>query len=113
VVVVRDVDRPVVLPDWMLPKLTVERINAQLAFQFGMADFVAAWKKLQVRPPSGDPNPKRTKSPYCVYDGPNGNYIYSEAYIDYLVDKLDTEAKWNAFFGKASTRKVTALREVG
>jgi hypothetical protein len=112
-VMVRDVDRPVILPDWMLPKLTVERINAQLPFQFNMADFVAAWKKLQARPTSGDPNPKRTKSHYCVYDGPNANYIYSEAYVAYLVNRLDTEAKWKAFFGKAPTRKVRAIREAG
>lgn len=112
-VMVRDVLRPVVLPDWMLPKPAAERVSARLPFEFNLSHFTAAWKKLGVRPPSGDPNPKRTKAEYCVYDTPNRNYVYSGAYVDHLVSKLDTEAKWKAFFGKAPTRKVTAIREAG
>jgi len=112
-VMVRDVVRPVLHPDWMLPKPAAERVSARLAFEFNVSHFTTAWKKLQVRPASGDPNPKRTKAEYCVYDTPNGNYVYSDAYVNHLVSKLDTEAKWKAFFGKAPTRKITPIREAG
>jgi hypothetical protein len=112
-VVVRDVMRPVVLPDWLLPKPAAERVNARLPFEFNVSHFTTSWKKLGIRPASVDTNPKRTKADYCVYDTPNRNYVYSDAYVEYLVRKLDTEAMWRDFFGKPPTRKITAIREAG
>ncbi len=78
-----------------------------------MADFVNAWKKLNIRPTTDDPNPGRTKEQFCVYDEPHRDYVYSEAYVDYLVDKLSTDTRWIDFFGRQPTRKVSPIREAG
>jgi len=112
-VVVRDVVRPVILPDWVKPGVAKDNIAARLPFVFNASHFTKAWKKLRVRPPTGDPKPMITKSQYCAYDEPHKDYVYSPAYIDKLVTLLDTEKKWSNFFGKSPERKISKLRSVG
>lgn len=109
-VVVRERLRPVAHLDDMKPSVVAQQVQERLPFQFSVySHFPAAWKKLKVRPPSGDAHPERTDEKYCVYDAAHRDYLYTVAFIDKLVRELSTEEKFRAFFGKAPLRKVSPI----
>lgn len=56
------------------------------------------WKKYKVRPDGGSANPLDTNPQYCVYDKLNGNYGYTQGWVEYLVDKLTVEAEFSSLY---------------
>lgn len=45
------------------------------------------WRKYKVRPASNAPNKSNCKSDYCVYDKPHRDYLYTDAWVQHLIDK--------------------------
>ena len=56
------------------------------------------WKKYKVRPIGGSPNPYETDSRYCVYDGLHQDYGYTQAWVDFLIEKLKDEAEYASMY---------------
>lgn len=42
----------------------------------------------KIRPKKGEQDPEKTNSQFCVYDVVHSDYVYTEAWIDFLVKKL-------------------------
>lgn len=59
---------------------------------FTMGTHIRSWQKHRVRPKAGSKNPKQTKSKYCVFDTAHDDYLYTEAWVDFLVSEMDTNA---------------------
>jgi hypothetical protein len=55
-----------------------------------------AWRLLKVRPSKGAKQPENTDKKYCVYHAAHGDYTYSEAWVDHLVDELADDRKFAA-----------------
>jgi hypothetical protein len=89
-VIVREHQRDVSNRGWLKPKQVVKAVSAQISFKFTMGHFVKAWKAESVRPPAGSTPPERTDERYCRYDEPHRDYLYSPAYVDHLVRRLQT-----------------------
>lgn len=98
-VIVREQVRPVASADKLRPSTATTKIQEQIPFQFRVSHFVRAWKKLAVRPATGDPRPERTIEKYCVYDIPHKDYLYTEAFIEKVVREASTKDKFKTLTG--------------
>jgi hypothetical protein len=56
------------------------------------------WKKYGVRPPSGVPNPEKTDYRYCTYDRMHNDHGYTQAWIDFLIEKLRDETELESLY---------------
>jgi hypothetical protein len=65
--------------------------------RFNVSVHSACWKKYGVRPSAGDPNPERTDYKYCVYDKMHNDYGYTQAWVDFLVEKLRDKNEFESF----------------
>ena len=106
-VVVREQKRQVVGHGLLKPTQAAKVIQDEIPFCFNTALFTAAWKKLRVRPPVGDPHPERTDEKYCLYDERHDDYGYTKAYMAKLVRECGTEAGFRSLLGTAPRDKET------
>ena len=61
------------------------------------------WKYYKVRPENGAKNPNKTNEKYCYYFGPLDTYLYSQEWIDFLIEKLSDKEEYKRIFGKYPT----------
>ena len=54
-----------------------------------------AWKYYRVRPPKGNPKPEETQTQYCQWDEPHRDYIYTEAWKNFLISEMRDPAKYD------------------
>lgn len=70
--------------------------------KFNMDTHTRCWKKYGVRPETNSSHPERTDARYCVYDALNKNYGFTQAWVDFLVKKLQDEEEYNALYSIGS-----------
>jgi hypothetical protein len=87
-VLIREKHIPIANLELHRPSQVVEAVQQRLSFRFTMGTHTAAWRYFAVRPASHAANPERTKSQYCVYDSAHGDYLYTKAWIEKLVEDL-------------------------
>lgn len=108
-VVIREQKRPVASLGLMKPLAASVAIEGRIPFRFrASAEFPAAWKKLECRPPSKDPNPERTIEKYCIWDELNDNYGYTPAFVEKVIRETKTEESFRTFIGRKPTKKPTS-----
>ncbi|MBB4853392.1 hypothetical protein HNP40_000758 [Mycobacteroides chelonae] len=106
-VIVREQQRGIGNLGLLKPHQVVERVAAKIPFDFNMDDFVQAWRRHDIRPPSKSDHPERTKEDFCRYDQPHKDYVYSEKWVKRLIDKLQTENGFLNFIGKPARHKIS------
>lgn len=100
---------PVANDDKFKPGYVVEKVQSALGNptiirgkktidKFNLDTHTRCWKKYRVRPDTGDAKPERTNATYCVYDAMNQNYGYTQAWIDFLIEKMSNEVEYNSLF---------------
>jgi hypothetical protein len=105
-VIVRERHRPVSNVDKMKPGEAARRIEQRIPFRFSLYyHFILAWKRLNVRPDGGARFPERTDERYCVYDAAHYDYLYTDAFVDLVVDRISTAEGYEEFFGFAPQPK--------
>jgi hypothetical protein len=105
-VIVREQIRDVANADKLKPAQAAKAIQARIPFKFSASShFPRAWKALEVRPPTGDSHPERTRTEYCVYDGPHNDYVYTHKFVDKVVSKVSTEDGFRDLLGMKPTLK--------
>ena len=88
---------PVVNPGKLKPSHVVPLVASKIAPKvFNMDTHTRAWKYWKVRPPVGSPDPEDCKTEYCQYDEPHGDHLYTEDWVDFLVEQLSNETTYNA-----------------
>jgi hypothetical protein len=55
---------------------------------FNTDTHVRCWRKFEIRPSSGSRNPTETKQQYCSYDDAHNDYVYTQVWVDFLVDQF-------------------------
>jgi len=75
----------------------IER-NEKKKNKFNRGTFVRCWKKYQIRPENNSSTPERTIAQYCVYDEPNKSYLYTLDFVDYLINKMNTEGEYGSLY---------------
>lgn len=106
-VIVRNRNQPVSGLGRFMPKQAAEEVEAGIPYDFKVSHFVAAWKRLKVRPAAGSPNPEHTNPDWCEYDQPTKTYRYTKAFINYLIKKCSTEEGFEATTGIKPRQKTT------
>lgn len=72
--------------------------NGREVNKFNSDTHTRCWKHYKVRPENGSSNPELTKSEYCIYDALNNNYGYTDDWVDFLVEELCSEDKFNQLY---------------
>ena len=106
-VIVRERHRPVSNVDKMKPGEAARRIEQAIPFRFSLYyHFILAWKRLGVRPDGGAKFPERTDERYCVYDAAHHDYLYTDAFVDLVLERIATTEGFEEFFGFPPQPKV-------
>jgi hypothetical protein len=64
--------------------------------RFHLAVHARCWKRFKVRPTSGSNTPQETNWKFCIYDQRHNDYGYTQAWVDFLIDKLKDKAEFDA-----------------
>lgn len=90
--IVRDRQVPVSDLGALLPGEVARRVAAEIGRPFTASSHHArAWRYFGVRPPSGVPDPARTKSDFCRWNPAFRQYVYTENWVKFLIRKLSDE----------------------
>ena len=98
---------PVANPNLMKPGDVVKKVqqglgnpkvmrNGKAVPRFNGDTHIRCWRKYKVRPPGGSPAPQETTWQYCVYDRMHNDYGYTQAWVDFLVEKLKDPAEFDS-----------------
>ena len=68
------------------------------ANKFTLSTHTACWKKYKVRPAYGDPNPHASNPEFCVYDSLHRDYGYTNAWVDFLAEKINDEKEYASLY---------------
>lgn len=100
---------PVSNKDLLKPGKVVEKVQAGLGNQkvqragrqinkFNTTTHTRCWKKYNVRPESNSDNPAITSSEYCIFDEPNATYLYTEKWVEFLIEKMSDEVEYKSLY---------------
>lgn len=100
---------PVSNKDLLKPGIVVSRVQTALGYpkknrngeeidKFNMDTHTRCWKKYNVRPDRNGDHPEHTNSEYCIYDQPNKTYLYTEDWVDFLIDEMDNDENYDNLY---------------
>lgn len=75
--------------------------NAKEMEKFTLDTHMRCWHRYKARPLSGSSNPHETNYKFCIYDKMHGDYGYTQAWVDFLVEKLKDAAEFELLYGAA------------
>lgn len=101
--VIRDKQIPVEDLGSLLPTQVVERVRAGIPGRFSTNDHAKAWRFFEVRPIEGDAHPERTKIDFCRYNQVFKRYVYTDAWVTFLIRKLSDPKIYKAVTGRSMT----------
>ncbi|WP_431901330.1 DUF3644 domain-containing protein [Amycolatopsis thermoflava] len=110
--VIREKQVPVADLDTLLPSKVVERVGRQIPWRFTLNDHASAWRYWQVRPPKDVEHPERTKSEFCRYNGAFKQYVYTDAWVNFLVRKLSDPVIFGEVTGRTAVEAEGAAAQV-
>lgn len=68
------------------PSAVIENVNEQLANSVLTQNLhVTLYKLFSIRPPNGAEDPFDTNAEYCLFDETHNDYVYQDAWVDFLV----------------------------
>ena len=73
----------------------VERGGKQVN-RFNLSLHTRCWKRYKARPDGASTNPEATDWKFCIYDRRHNDYGYTQAWVDFLIEKLKEPAELDA-----------------
>lgn len=86
--IIREKQVPVADLGNLLPSQVAQRVTQELGTHFSINDHTSCWKHFEVRPARGSDHPTRTKAEFCRYNQTFGQWVYTEAWVNFLIRKL-------------------------
>ena len=77
------------------PSKVCELVSQRSGKSFSMFNHTNAWKHFQNRPSVRAKQPENTEKDYCIYHPAHRDYTYSEEWVEYLVNFIADEEKFN------------------
>ena len=68
--------------------------------KFNHATHERCWKRYGVRPANGSKTPAATQEKFCIYDEPHKDYLYTLAWIEHLVGKMQIDGEYESLYKK-------------
>ncbi len=87
-VLIKEKHVPIANLNLFKPTQVVRLVAAKVTLRFSIANHTAAWQRHGVRPNSDAAKPEATDARYCVYDSVHRDYVYTQAWIDRLIDEF-------------------------
>lgn len=75
----------------------VNRKGKQVS-KFNQNTHSRCWQRYNVRPSGDSKKPEFTDERYCVYDRAHRDYLYRQTWIDFLVEKMTSQDKYEAIY---------------
>lgn len=94
---------PVAHPGKMKPSDVARQVQERLDLRFTVNDHTNCWKNFKVRPPTGATDPEKCNAKFCQYDVPHKDYIYTAAWVDFLVSELSNPERYEQILGRHQT----------
>ena len=69
--------------------------------RFTLDTHTRCWHRYKARPPSGSSNPRETNYKFCIYDKMHDDYGYTQAWVDFLVEKLKDATEFEVLYSTA------------
>jgi hypothetical protein len=66
----------------------VQQVSAQLGHKFSLNSHARCWRHFNTRPARGSLTPEACDNRYCYYDVLHKDYIYTPAWVEFLIEKL-------------------------
>ena len=66
----------------------VQQVSAQLGRKFSLNSHARCWRHFNTRPARGSLTPEACDNRYCYYDVLHKDYIYTPAWVEFLIEKL-------------------------
>lgn len=85
VVAIKEKQVPVANVNFLKPSMVLEKLKEK-GFDKTMNWHVDMWRKYKVRPANNARDKSNCKTEYCVYDKPHQDYLYTNAWVQYLID---------------------------
>ncbi|QQS17175.1 hypothetical protein IPL44_02605 [Candidatus Saccharibacteria bacterium] len=86
VVAIKEKQVPVANVNFLKPSMVLEKLKEQ-GYIKTMNWHTDMWHKYKVRPANNATNKSNCKSEYCVYDKPHKDYLYTDAWVQNLIEK--------------------------
>jgi len=96
---IRDRHVPIANLGMLKPGQVVQQVAPKIRWKFNINRHTRCWKHYQVRPPSGAADPKVTKQQYCVWDDAHHDYLYTPAWVRFLIKKLQDPNEYRRAVG--------------
>ncbi|MEW6410649.1 MAG: DUF3644 domain-containing protein [Nitrospirota bacterium] len=81
------------------PSDVAKKVEAAIGKPFKTSSHhVKCYKLFNARPASTSSNPEACDNRYCYYDAVHKDYVYKEAWVSFLIEKLSDEAEYNGLF---------------
>jgi len=93
--IIRDKHVPVANLGHLKPAEVAAKVAAGLGRKFTIADHTRAWQHYGVRPAAKSSKPEATKPEFCVWDRAFRQYVYTEAWVAYLIRRLGDPTKFD------------------
>jgi hypothetical protein len=94
--IIREKQVPVSDLGALLPKQVAERVSAAIERPFSTNHHFNAARYFGARPAGNAPDPHNTRSDFCRFNTAFSQYVYTEAWVGFLVRKLADEATYRA-----------------
>ncbi|MCP4360692.1 MAG: DUF3644 domain-containing protein [Chloroflexi bacterium] len=78
------------------PGQVVRLVAQRSGKQFNGRNHNQAWRRFEVRPRAGARQPENTKKEYCVYHAAHKDYTYSDQWVAFLVEQIETAEGYEA-----------------
>lgn len=86
IVAIKEKHIPVANQDYIKPSVVLDKLR-QAGYSKSMNWHTDMWRKYKVRPASNAKDKESCKTEYCVYDRAHGDYLYTESWVQLLIDK--------------------------
>ncbi|MDO8137798.1 MAG: DUF3644 domain-containing protein [Candidatus Brocadiales bacterium] len=90
------------------PSDVVKQVSKIFEKKFTMHSHIMCYRHFNARPKKGDPKPEFCDTRYCYYDQVHKDYIYTQAWIDFLVQELSKPEAYEKVLGKATQTAVVS-----
>ncbi|MEW5967923.1 MAG: DUF3644 domain-containing protein [Pseudomonadota bacterium] len=82
-----------------LGNIKLER-NGKQTDKFNADTHTRCWKHYKARPKTGAKKPEQTKAEYCSYDKAHKDYLYTQAWVNFLIEKMADENEYAQLYEK-------------
>lgn len=73
------------------PGVIVQKVIEKGIADFTISNHTIMWKLFKVRPPKEGEDPFDTNTKYCYYDQAHNDFLYTDAWVDFIVQVLNRE----------------------